>query len=152
MVISVADQTVSGLVTEMLSHEGAQSVRLVSGAREALDAADVALVASGTAVLEAALREVPAVALYVVSEAQAKIARRIYHRAYVTLPNLLLDRALVPELLQENATPEKLAAAAEELLCDPSVQLAGMGDVRAALGPPDALARCARFALEVAGA
>jgi lipid-A-disaccharide synthase len=152
IVISVADQTVSALVTGMLGHEGAQAVRLVSGAREALDAADVALVASGTAVLEAALREVPTVALYVVSEAQAKIARRIYHRAYVTLPNLLLDRALVPELLQERATPENLAAAAQELLCDPSVQLAGMKDVRAALGPADALARCARFALEVAGA
>jgi lipid-A-disaccharide synthase len=152
IVISVADQTVSGLVTEMLAREAAQPVRLVSGAREALDAADVALVASGTAVLEAALREVPTVALCVVSEAQANIARRIYHRPYVTLPNLLLDRALVPELLQDDATPEKLAAAAEALLGDPSAQLAGMREVRAALGPPDALERCARFALEVAGA
>ena len=118
------------------------------GARKALDAADVALVASGTAVLEAALREVPTVALYVVSEAQAKIARRIYSRPFVTLPNILLDRALIPELLQDDATPENLAEAAQNLLCDAGEQRAGMREVRARLGPPDALARCARFALD----
>jgi lipid-A-disaccharide synthase len=125
-------------------------VTLVRGSRPALDAADVALVASGTAVLEAALRGVPAVAYYVVSEAQAKIGRRMYRGAHVTLPNLVLERRVIPELLQEEATPERLAAEAMQLLADPSAQRTGLAGLRERLGPPDALRRCAAYALEVA--
>jgi lipid-A-disaccharide synthase len=123
---------------------------LVRGARAALDAADAALVASGTAVLEAALRGVPCVAYYVVSEAQAKIGRRIYRRRYVTLPNLILDRPIVPELLQDEATPERLAREALTLLAAPTAQPAALAGLREALGPSDALARCAAFALGLA--
>jgi lipid-A-disaccharide synthase len=150
ILVSVAANAIAGLVQDALARERLKNVRLVQGSREALDAADVAFVASGTAVLEATLREVPTVALYVVSEAQAKIARRIYKRRFVTLPNLLLDRPLVPELLQEDATPQGLAQAAGDLLRDASAQLAGMREVRGKLGPADALKRCAVFALETA--
>ncbi|HTV75003.1 MAG TPA: hypothetical protein VME66_15020, partial [Candidatus Acidoferrales bacterium] len=55
IVVSVADESVSALVSELLAQDGACGLRVVRGARGALDAADVALVASGTAVLEAAL-------------------------------------------------------------------------------------------------
>ncbi|HEY0797607.1 MAG TPA: hypothetical protein VGD50_00580, partial [Candidatus Baltobacteraceae bacterium] len=152
VVVSVADSTVAALVETIVRESGMSGVRMVNGAREALDVADVAFVASGTAVLEAALREVPTVAMYVLPDAQARIARRIYHGKYVTLPNLLLDRALVPELLQADASPQKLAQAAMPLLLDPSEQIAGMREVRARLGPVDALERCAAFALNVATA
>jgi lipid-A-disaccharide synthase len=150
IVVSVAAHGVATLVQDLIARDPLRRLRLVHGSREALDAADVAFVASGTAVLEAALREVPTVALYVVSEAQAKIARRVYRRRFVTLPNLLLDRPLVPELLQEEATPEGLARVAGDLLADACAQLAGMREVRGRLGPADALKRCASFALDTA--
>jgi len=128
-----------------------QPVTIVRSAREALAAADVAVIASGTAVLEAALLQTPAIGLYVLSETQAKIARRVYHGKYITLPNLVTDEPIVPELLQEAATPDALAAAIVDLLDAPQRQQAGYIRMRAALGPPDALARFAAFALRTAG-
>jgi lipid-A-disaccharide synthase len=128
-----------------------QPVTIVRDARAALAGADVAAIASGTAVLEAALVQTPAVAMYVLSQAQAKIARRVYKGTYITLPNLVTNEPIVPELLQENATPDALAAALLALLDDPQAQLADYARVRQALGAPDALDRCAAFALDVAG-
>ncbi len=126
--------------------------RMVRGAEAAFDVADAAWIASGTAVLEAALREVPTVALYVLAPAQAAIGYRVWlrHHPYITLPNVLLGREIVPELLQENATPPQLCDALDRLLADPAPQLEAMRAVRAALGPSDALRRCATFATALA--
>jgi lipid-A-disaccharide synthase len=125
-------------------------VRIVGGAREALDGADAAWIASGTAVLEATLREVPTVAFYVIARSQVAIAKRVWRKPYITLPNLLVDAAVVPELVQDAVTPQRLVRAIEPLLLDPAGQLAAMRAVRATLGPADALQRCANFAAELA--
>jgi lipid-A-disaccharide synthase len=98
-------------------------------------------------VLEAALVQTPAVALYVLSEAQIKLARRIYRGRYITLPNLVLDEPLVPEFIQAAATPAALAAALLALLADPAAQHDGYVRLRAALGPADALQRNADWVL-----
>jgi lipid-A-disaccharide synthase len=135
----------------LLALRSPQPVTIVRHAREALAGADVAAIASGTAVLEAALVETPAVALYVLSEAQAKIARRVYKGTYITLPNLVTGEPIVPELLQERATPDALASALLALLDDPEPQLEAYARVRAMLGAADALDQCAAFALDVAG-
>jgi len=150
-ILAAADGAAYAAFEELLRLRSPLPVQLVRSAREALAEADVAAVASGTAVLEAALLEVPTVALYVLSDAQAKIARRVYRRPFVTLPNLVLGRAAVPELLQEAATPRALADALEALLAEPDAQHADLLRLREALGPPDALDRCARFALGLAG-
>jgi lipid-A-disaccharide synthase len=150
-VLAAADNAAHGSFEELLRLRSPLPVRLVRSAREALGVADVAAVASGTAVLEAALLEVPTVALYVLSEAQANIARRVYRGRYVTLPNLVLDEPVVPELLQEAATPRALADALETALAAPRAQLADFRRLREMLGPPDSLDRCARFALGLAG-
>ncbi len=126
------------------------ALEIVRDARGALRDADAAAIASGTAVLEAALLETPAVALYVLTEAQMRIARRIYRRAYITLPNLVLDEPLVPELVQDAASPEALAAAVLALLACPDGQREGYARLRAALGPPDALQRNADWVLSAA--
>ncbi len=149
VVVSAADADVERLLRGELRAAGFEA-RIVGGARAALDEADVALVASGTAVLEAALREVPTLALYVIAKSQVKIAHRVWSGRFITLPNLLLEREVVPELLQDAATPEALAAAAGALLDDPREQRAAFRELRAVLGPPDALARCAAFALALA--
>lgn len=146
-----ADDDAQRAFEHLLALRSPQPVTIVRDARAALDGADAAAIASGTAVLEAALIQTPAAALYVLSEAQAKIARRVYKGTYITLPNLVTNEPIVPELLQENATPDAIAAALSALLDEPDRQLAGYERVRAALGAPDALDRCAAFALDAAG-
>jgi lipid-A-disaccharide synthase len=116
--------------------------------------ADVALVASGTAVLEAACRDVPCVAAYRVSWLTAWLARRMLRVRHVTLPNILLGRGLVPECLQGDARPARLAAELEALLADPArreAQRAGFAEVRASLGAPGGVAAAARVVLAAAG-
>lgn len=137
-------------VTHLLSFRSPLPVEIVRDARAALRDADAAAIASGTAVLEAALIETPAVALYVLSEAQAKIARRVYRGRFITLPNLVLDEPLVPELLQEDATPAALADALLQRLAHPADQLDAYARLRDALGPPDALQRNADWVLAAA--
>jgi len=76
------------------------------------------LVASGTATLEAALLKRPMVIAYRVSQLTWQIVRRMIYLPYVGLPNILAGRKIVPELLQEDATPEKLAETLLQLVRD----------------------------------
>ena len=84
---------------------------LFGHANLALAAADVALVASGTATLEAALLRCPHVVAYRMSPTTYRIMKRKAYLPYVGLPNILAGEWLVPELLQDDATPENLARA-----------------------------------------
>ncbi|PAV24849.1 lipid-A-disaccharide synthase [Tamilnaduibacter salinus] len=87
-------------------------VRLVRGrSRAVMAAADVVLLASGTATLEAMLLKKPMVVGYRVAPVTFFLASRLVHIAHVALPNLLAQRELVPELLQNDATPEALGQA-----------------------------------------
>ncbi len=129
---------------------GLTNVRVADRVADALADADAAWVASGTAVLECALSGVPAVALYIITPILVKHGRTMIKHRFITLPNLVLGREVVPELLQEEATPQRLAGEMERILEDPSSQYAAFGELRAALGPPDALERCAQFAVELA--
>lgn len=117
--------------------------------------ADVVLAASGTAVLEAACRDVPCVAAYRVSRPTAWLARRLLRTPHVTLPNILLGRRLVPECLQEAARPDVLAAEVLSLLAEPGrreAQRAGFAEVREALGGPGGVAAAAGVVLATARA
>lgn len=89
---------------------------LTGRSREALAACDVALLASGTATLEAALLRKLMVVTYKVSGLSALLIRLFSHVKLYSLPNNLAGRALVPELLQDDAVPEKLGAAVEYYL------------------------------------
>jgi lipid-A-disaccharide synthase len=150
-VLVAADDDAQRAIEHFLNFRSPLPVTIVRDARAALRDADAAAIASGTAVLEAALVETPAVALYVMGAPQAKIARRIYKGRFITLPNLVLDEPIVPEFLQEAATPLALADALLALLDDPAAQHDGYGRMRAALGPPDALQRNADWVLAAAG-
>lgn len=97
---------------------------LFGHAHDALAAADVALVASGTATLEAALLRCPMVVTYRANPISFAIAKRLVRIPYVALPNILAGEFVVPELLQEDATPENLAQALLNLLADKSVRAA----------------------------
>lgn len=90
-------------------------VRLIHGlARTAIAAADLVLVKSGTATLETLLLRRPMVVAYRLGNLTAWIIRRMQKSAYVALPNILAGRELVPELLQEDAEPTRLAKALVE--------------------------------------
>lgn len=87
-------------------------VRLLDGqAREAMIASDATLLASGTAALECMLAKCPMVVGYRMKPFTFWLAQRLVKTPYVSLPNLLAGRELVTELLQDDCTPEKLAAA-----------------------------------------
>lgn len=87
-------------------------IRLQAAKTElACTAADVVLVTSGTATLEVALCKRPMVISYKISAFTYQLVKRKIQVAHVGLPNILLGREIVPELLQNDATPEKLAAA-----------------------------------------
>ncbi|MCU0803628.1 MAG: lipid-A-disaccharide synthase [Burkholderiales bacterium] len=94
---------------------------LFGHAQDALAAADVALVASGTATLEAALLRRPMVVTYKANRVSYGIAKRLVRIPYVALPNILAGEFLVPELLQDDATPENIAQALLNLLGDSAV-------------------------------
>jgi lipid-A-disaccharide synthase len=91
---------------------------MIGHADYALVAADIALIASGTATLEAALLRRPMVITYRVPKITAYLMRRQAYLPWVGLPNILANREIVPELVQENATAPQLADALMALLED----------------------------------
>jgi lipid-A-disaccharide synthase len=95
---------------------------LFGHSHEALAAADLALVASGTATLEAALHKTPMVITYRQSPLSWALQRQMLYLPYVGMPNILAGERLVPELIQGRATPAALAAALLDLLRDTALQ------------------------------
>jgi lipid-A-disaccharide synthase len=95
---------------------------LFGHARDALAACDVALAASGTVTLEAALSHRPLVIAYRVAPLSATIARWLVRVPHIGLPNILCGEAVAPEFLQDDATPENLAQAVANLLADEPVR------------------------------
>jgi lipid-A-disaccharide synthase len=87
---------------------------------EALAACDVTLIASGTATLEAALFKRPMVIAYAMHALSWQMMKRMKYQPWVGLPNILLQDFAVPELLQGDATPQRLADAAFAWLADPA--------------------------------
>ena len=95
---------------------------LFGHSHEALAAADLALVASGTATLEAALFKTPMVITYRQSPLSWALQRHMLYLPYIGMPNILAGERLVPELVQGKATPAALAAALLDLLRDTALQ------------------------------
>ena len=116
-----------------------------------LDRARAALVCSGTATLEAALCRCPMVVFYMVSKAtvvESKIIR-FKRPKYFSLPNIIMNEAIVPELIQEDATPENIRKAVYDVLRDSRAQLAGFDRLCELLGPADAITQTADLALQM---
>jgi len=122
-VTPVAAPKLKAVIEQQLRTAGVtEFFTLIDGDSElAMTAADVVLMASGTAVLEAAMLRKPAVATYKVALVTYVIATalRLVKLSYYTLPNLLTETPLVPEFMQQGAQPDAIAKAVVELLDDP---------------------------------
>ena len=134
----------------------APPVSVVEGlTHEVMAAADVLLVASGTATLEAALLGTPMVVCYRVSRLTEVVGRLLKQIPWISLPNIVARRTVVPEILQADVTGARLAVEAELLLQDApfaTAQRASFKDLRERLGEPGVGERAARIILNVAGA
>jgi len=109
---------------------------------DAFAAALAALTKSGTSTLELALAGVPMAVTYRVNRLSAALARRLIRVPHVAMVNVLAGRPVVPELLQENCTPERLSTTLAALLASPEIaaaQRSGFRSVLAGLSPPEGL-------------
>ena len=134
---------------------GAPVVVVDGMADDVLAAADVALVASGTVTVQAALHECPMVVVYRLAPLTYRLGKPFVRVDTYAMANLVAGRRVVPELIQDALTPEAVAAEALDILTNPeraSRMRADLHEVRVKLGDPGASARAARAVLEVARA
>ena len=128
-------------------------VKIVEGnIYDVMNAADLALATSGTVTLEAALCGLGSVIVYKTSPITAFIARRLIKIPNIGLPNIVAGKKILPELLQEDFTPERTAQDALALLePERNAQLKrDLAEVKAKLGEPGAVKRAAALVLRVA--
>lgn len=116
----------------------------------ALSASDLAIVSSGTATVETALLGKPMIVVYRLSPLTARLAKPLVRTKFFGMVNLIAGRAVVPELIQDDFTPQRLAAEAESLLSGSpdgnsrvSEMKRGLQEVQNLLGPPGAVDRAA---------
>jgi lipid-A-disaccharide synthase len=120
---------------------------------DVLASSDVVITASGTATIQATLHERPMVVVYKVSPIEYRLGKPLVRVDTFAMPNLVAGGRIVPELIQDDFTPERTAAETVALLTDASKReemRAALAQVRQQLGTPGATARAAEAVLEVA--
>jgi lipid-A-disaccharide synthase len=113
---------------------------------DALGAADLSIVSSGTATVEAALMDAPMIVVYRLAPLTAAIARVLVRTPMFAMVNLIAGKRVVPELVQKDFTPARLASEVIRLLDSPDAwaeMRRGLAEVREKLGPPGAVERAA---------
>jgi lipid-A-disaccharide synthase len=131
------------------------TLRVVEGATyDALGAANAAIVSSGTATVEAALLDVPMVVVYRVTPLTALLAKPLVRTPFFSMVNLIAERCVVPELIQNDFTPDRVSSEVLRMLREPVARdalRAGLAEVRQRLGPPGAIERAAEAIIELVG-
>ena len=135
---------------QMLAGRDLPLTLLDGRSHEVLAACDAVLIASGTATLEALLYKRPMVVAYRVAPMTYRILKRLVKSPYISLPNLLAERLLVPELIQDAATAEALAQTVAPLIDGGQVQTEGFDVIHRALRR-DASVSAADAVLKLAG-
>ena len=121
---------------------------------DAIAASDAATVASGTATLETALLGTPMVIVYRMNPVTFALARRVSTIPHIGMPNLIAGERVVPELVQGECSPDRIALELRKILTNPPLAASirdGLSRVRARLGSPGAIARAARVAWGMIG-
>jgi len=149
LVVAQADSLSDSLLERLLSRSS--SVKLIKGKpSEVMAASDLVLVASGTATLQAALIGTPMVIVYRTSPLTYQIGKRLVTIPYIGLVNILAEKELVPEILQERVTAHNIAQEALSILENPArqrVMKENFQALRNSLGSPGASNRAAKIIL-----
>ena len=149
-ILAQASSIHDNLIQALLQHSPVP-VRVVHDqASEVMALSDVLLIASGTATLQAAVVGTPMVLLYKTSPLTYRLARWLINVKWIGLVNLVAGRLVVPELIQDEATAERLCQEVLHLLRDSSAyndMKEGLRQVRQSLGEPGASRRAAQVAL-----
>ncbi len=146
VVIPVAPSIPPEEIRSRFAGSGIEPTLVDGRAPEVIGASDAAVIASGTAVLEASLMQRPFAVVYRVSLFSYLVGRAMVRVAHIALVNLLLGRRLVPELLQGSMTPRRIAAEVRRFWNpgrDRDQILSGLAELRAKLGPGGAASRAA---------
>lgn len=154
-VVARAPHLPDALFEPLQALSGAPVVVVEGETDTVLAEADVAIVASGTVTVQAALHQCPMVVVYRLSPVTYRLGRPFVLVDTFAMANLVAGRAVVPELIQDNFRPEAVASRVTELILDAELRermRAGLADVRRALGEPGASRRAAAAVLEVARA
>lgn len=129
------------------------TVKIVLGQTyNAVASADAAIISSGTATIEATLLDVPMVVVYRVTPFTALLAKPLVRTRFFSMVNLIAEKRAVPELIQNDFTPQGVAAEILRLLNDPAARDAvrrDLAEVRRRLGPPGAIDRAADAILQL---
>jgi lipid-A-disaccharide synthase len=139
---------------EALAAGSAKVVTVEGRADDVLGAADLAIVASGTVTVQAALHECPMIVVYRLSPLTYRLGKPFVRVDTYAMANLVAGRRVVPELIQDDFTPEAVAREAIRLLTDRAAadrMRSDLREVRTRLGDPGASRRAAQAVLEVAG-
>ncbi len=142
----------AGISEELFPGAAERSISLVTaGLHPLLATADLALVASGTATLEAALCGSPMIVVYKTSRASFMIGKLLVRVPWISLVNIVAQEPIVPELLQGEVNPDRLEKEGEALLASPErlrKMRDGLARVARDLGPPGGSDRAAQAVLE----
>jgi len=150
--IPLAETVDEEMVKRAVSDCSVPVVLSKKGIYDTLRECDAVIAASGTVTIEIALMGIPMVVVYRVSRISYEVGKRIIKVPHISLVNLVAEREVVPELIQDEANPERMALEAERLLGDTHARermKQNLHLVRERLGGKGASARTAEIALEM---
>lgn len=119
---------------------------------DAVNSSDIAITASGTATLEVALLETPMIVVYKVSPLSYAILKRLITVKQIALANIVAGQPVVPELIQSDATPDKIAEEAARLLTDAAYHRRmreNLAGIRQRLGSQDGIAEVGKLVIRL---
>lgn len=152
--VPVASPALARLVRETAGKHGADLPLTVvdGGSNAVMTAADLLIMTSGSASLEATVHETPMILVYRMARFDFFVAGFVLTDfTYMGLPNLMMEQMVVPELLQDDARPARIASEAEALLTDPAryqQMKDNLSRVKKQLGPPGVVSRVAKYIWE----
>jgi lipid-A-disaccharide synthase len=153
-VVPVAQGISSGHVQAMVQQRNLTATVVEDSFHQVLDVCDLVLVASGTATLQTALMGKPMIIIYKVSPLTYLVGRIMIRVSWIGLANIVAGRQVVPELIQHDANPRRIAAEACDILSNPgrmSAMREGLSGIRLALGQPGGSQRVAEIIVEKLG-
>lgn len=141
------------MLQDIISQYNLKVILTENSTYDLMNIADMAIAASGTVTLEASIMKLPTVIIYKVAALTYLIGKMVVKIPYISLPNIIAGRKIVPELVQYAVSGENIAKEAVEILMDPQVRtrmLSDLAEMCDKLGPTGAVERVAHEILAVA--